>query len=104
MELKLENYSGSIFEAVESFRTFIKNTESKNLSVDITNFNLIDGAKLAILCSTYHFAQYPDGKLIWETDCRETEKNILKLQLKNVEVKVRNKKADNVIPLRAAIA
>lgn len=104
MQLTLENYSGSVFEAIERFKTFINNTESKNLSVDISNFNLIDGAKLAILCSTYHFAQYPDGKLIWETDCRETERNILKLQLKNVDVKVINKKSGNVIPFRASIA
>lgn len=92
--LEVDKYDRDIFEVIEHIKNFIFTHECSFLIVDISRMNLIDASKVCILCSTFHFAKYPDGSITWRVNDIETQHAIRYFKLKNVttEIKIRNDK------------
>ena len=49
---------------------------------------MIDTTKICVLCSTFHFAKYPNGKISWYVKDEITRSLIKRLKLMNTEVMV----------------
>ena len=60
-------------------------TQDGKYIIDISNMNLINATKLAILCSTYCFIKNFKKKICWLVADEEIKKAINILRLKNIE-------------------
>ncbi len=94
--LKVECYERDIFEIINYVKKFIFENDCNCLEVDVTTLNLIDSTKVAIMCSTYHFAKYPSGRILWIVNDNETMYCIRHLKLKNVELELRPRKNETI--------
>lgn len=63
-------------------------TQDGKYIIDITNMNLINATKIAILCSTYCFINNFKKKICWLVADEEIKKAINILRLNNIESKV----------------
>lgn len=81
--IKLDKRENAI-DLVKSITDYIFKNDCPNLSMDITNLNIIDASKVTVLCSTYHWAKYPNGKINWKTNSPELKDLIHPLNLGNI--------------------
>lgn len=84
-EFKILNHENPI-RLVESIRNYIEKNDCPHLSMDISNLNLIDASKVTVLCSTYHWAKYPEGKISWKTTSDELQDIVNPLNLGNISL------------------
>lgn len=56
------------------------------MSIDISSLNFIDATKVCILCSTFHFAKYIDGRIHWFVKDEIVKKQIKPMRLGNAEI------------------
>lgn len=70
---------------VESIKNYIKDHDCPYLSMDVSNLNIIDASKVTILCSTYHWAKYPEGKISWKIASNEIKDLVSPLNLGNIK-------------------
>ena len=73
-------------ELVENIKKYIKKNNCPDLSVDISHLNVIDASKVTVLCSTYHWAKYPNGKINWKISSKDLGKLITPLNLGNINL------------------
>ena len=78
-----------ISEIVERIKIFINRNKCAEFEADISLLNLVDASKTAILCSTYHFAKYPDGRILWDLRDEQTVRLIMPVKLRNMELRVK---------------
>ena len=52
-------------KAVDALKEFIQNSSSVEITVDISQINLIDASRISVLCSTEYYLQNPNGKINW---------------------------------------
>lgn len=71
-------------DIVESIKQYINDNDCPNLSMDISHLNIIDASKVTILCSTYHWAKYPQGQVNWLINSPEVKNLIKPLSLGNI--------------------
>ncbi len=71
---------------VASIKNYIEKHDCPYLSMDISNLNIIDASKVTILCSTYHWAKYPEGKISWKIASKEVKELINPLNLGNISL------------------
>lgn len=71
---------------VESIKNYIYEHDCPNLSMDISHLNIIDASKVTIICSTYHWAKYPEGKINWTISSNEVEELVKPLNLGNIKL------------------
>jgi anti-anti-sigma regulatory factor len=71
---------------VESIKNYIKENDCPDLSMDISSLNIIDASKITILCSTYHWAKYPDGSVSWLINSDEIRELVKPLNLGNINL------------------
>lgn len=71
---------------VESIKNYIKNHDCPYLSMDISNLNIIDASKVTVLCSTYHWAKYPEGEISWKIASKEIKELVSPLSLGNIKL------------------
>lgn len=83
-----------IGELVERIKNFINRNRCSELEADISLLNLIDASKTALLCSTYHFSKYPNGRIFWDLKDEQAVKLIMPLKLKNMELRVKAQEPD----------
>lgn len=76
-----ENYSDKI---VNDIKKYISKNDCPNLSMDISHLNIIDASKVTVLCSTYHWEKYPDGKISCRTNSSELKDLVYPLNLGNI--------------------
>lgn len=95
--LEIEKYQKNIFEIIDDIKHFILTEECPFLIIDIAKLNMIDAAKTGILCSTFHFAKYPDGNITWEVSDLETQRTIKFLKLRNTYIKIKSETEENQI-------
>ncbi len=91
-------------EVIERIKGFINKHKCDEFEADISLLNLIDAARTAILCSTYHFSKYPQGRIYWDLRDEQTKELIKPMQLTNMELRVKKAQQDildNVKKLRA---
>lgn len=72
-----------------SLKLAYKNEADKYV-IDISEMNLINATKLAILCSTYCFINDFKKKLLWIVKDEEIKRAISILRLKNVEQELKS--------------
>ena len=70
----------------ESVKKYISKNECPTLSMDVSTLNIIDASKVAIICSTYHWAKYPHGEISWKIGSREVQDIIKPLNLGNIKL------------------
>ena len=74
-------------ELVNLIKDFICKNNCPNLSMDISNLNIMDASKVTMICSTYHWAKYPDGEISWYTKSPEELKELINpLNLENIRL------------------
>ncbi len=74
---------------IEKIENFLRKSQEQKTIIDISNLNLIDATKTAIICSTHLFTKYPDKKICWSVKDEETKKTISNLMLKNMELEIK---------------
>jgi anti-anti-sigma regulatory factor len=79
MDLKVDSL-------IESVKDYIIKNDCNFMSVDISNLHLMDAMKATVICSTYHFAKYPTGKISWISTNKELKNIIKPLNLGNTEI------------------
>lgn len=75
-----------VLELSESIKNYIKDNDCPALSMDISHLNLMDASKVTIVCSTYHWAKYPDGKISWKINSPAIKDLIKPLNLGNIRL------------------
>lgn len=85
------------FNVFESIEIFLKKTRQDKLEVDISELNLIEASRMALLCSTRFFAKYPDKKIRWSVADEETKKIISNLKLNNMELGIKEAAVSNKV-------
>ena len=81
-----ENRSGDIFCGIEELKAYIAENNCKTLNIDISSLNFIDAMKVCVLCSTFHFAKYLDGRLRWFVKDEIIKRQIKPMRLINVDI------------------
>ncbi len=76
-------------EVVEYIKSYINKNECSEFEADISLLNLIDASRTSILCSTHHFAKYPEGRIYWILKDEQTRSLIMPMRLKNMELRVK---------------
>jgi len=71
---------------VNSINEYITNNNCSKLSLDISHLNIIDASKVTILCSTFHWAKYPNGKISWTINSNEVKEIVKPLNLGNIQL------------------
>lgn len=71
---------------VESIKNYIHEHDCPTLSMDISRLNIIDASKVTILCSTYHWAKYPNGQISWKIGSEEVKELVNPLNLGNIQL------------------
>ena len=73
------------FEIIEFINNHIQQYSCADLSVDISNINILDSCEITTLCSTTHFIKYPDGKISWKVSSELISSLNKDLSLGNIE-------------------
>lgn len=73
----------NIFNMIESIKKYIFEHPCQTITMNISHLNIIDASKIATLCSTYHYAKYPHGKISWITNSHEVKELVKPLNLGN---------------------
>ena len=71
---------------VNSINDYIINNNCSKLSLDISHLNIIYASKVTILCSTFHWAKYPNGKISWTINSNEIKEIVKPLNLGNIRL------------------
>lgn len=83
----IEDYNrNNTLDIVESIKNYINENDCPDLSMDISHLNIIDASKVTILCSTYHWAKYPQGEIKWLINSPEVQNLVKPLNLGNVKL------------------
>ncbi|MBR2386723.1 hypothetical protein IKA92_05445 [bacterium] len=78
-----------VAEIVEKIISFINKNKCQEFEADVSPLNLIDATRTVLMCSTYHFKKYPQGKIYWQLRDKQTIGLIAPLRLSNMELKVK---------------
>ena len=73
---------------VSKIKSFIEKENCSDITFNISNYNIIDAARIAILCSTYHFVKYKNGTINWIVNSFEVENLVKPLNLNNARFMV----------------
>lgn len=71
---------------VESIKNYIRENDCPTLMMDISHLNIIDASKVTVLCSTYHWAKYPNGEIQWKISSDEVKDLVKPLNLGNIKL------------------
>ncbi len=69
--------------AMDYINSHIEKNSCEYLSVDISFMNVIDACYVSTLCSTKHFAKYPNGKINWKVSSEAVKEFSKDLELGN---------------------
>ena len=71
---------------VETIKNYIYEHDCPDLSMDISYLNIIDASRVTVLCSTYHWSKYPDGKISWLINSEDIKDIVKPLNLGNINL------------------
>ncbi len=71
---------------VETIKNYIHEHDCPDLSMDISYLNIIDASRVTVLCSTYHWSKYPDGKISWLINSEDINDIVKPLNLGNINL------------------
>ena len=78
-----------VAEIVEKIISFINKNKCQEFEADVSPLNLIDATRTVLMCSTYHFKKYPQGKIYWQLRDAQTIGLLSPLRLSNMELRVK---------------
>lgn len=84
--LDINTFGTDTISIVSAINKYILEHDCPKLSMDISHLNLFDASKITILCSTYHWAKYPEGQISWKTSSLEIKDLIKPLNLGNINL------------------
>ncbi len=79
--LKLNNSEPN--KIVEIVKEYIKTSDERDLTIDISQMNIMDACKISVLCSTEHYLKNPNGKIHWVVSSSSVEKMVSSMGLGN---------------------
>lgn len=85
-DFTVPDYENNTINLVESIKSYIHENDCPTLSMDISHLNIMDASKVTILCSTYHWAKYPNGKISWKIAYKEIKELVNPLNLGNIKL------------------
>lgn len=85
-KLNKPDRSKDALKLAESIKDYIKDNDCPALSMDVSHLNLMDASKVTIVCSTYHWAKYPNGKISWKISTPALKELIKPLCLGNIKL------------------
>lgn len=85
-DFRISDTTSNPISLVESIRKYIHDNDCPDLSMDISHLNIIDASKVTVLCSTYHWAKYPNGKISWRISSSSVKELISPLSLGNIRL------------------
>ena len=75
---------------IRKIENFLTKTNEQKAVIDISNLNLIDALKTAILFSTKSFIKFPEKKICWSVKDEETKKNNFKFNAQKYGIRGKN--------------
>lgn len=63
LQTQLQTVYLEVRELISVTKDYIIKNDCPSISVDASHLNLLDAVRATILCSTYHYAKYPQGKM-----------------------------------------
>lgn len=85
-DLSISGEGNSTLDLVEEIKKYITEHDCPQLSMDISHLNIMDASKITILCSTYHWTKYPNGKINWKIGSSEVRDLVKPLNLGNINL------------------
>ena len=82
----INNYSDNTIKIIEDIEKYIDNNDCPDLHMDISHLNVLDASKVTVLCSTYHWAKYPEGKINWVINSSEIKEIVKPMNLGNINL------------------
>ncbi len=70
-------------ENLEKLNTYIQNSNSQYMTVDISSMNIIDASAVASLGSTMHYIKYPEGAISWIVNSTKVKEYTTSMNLGN---------------------
>ena len=70
-------------ENLEKLNTYIQNSNSQYMTVDISSMNIIDASAVASLGSTMHYIKYPEGAISWIINSTKVKEYTTSMNLGN---------------------
>ena len=70
-------------ENLEKLNTYIQNSNSQYMTVDISSMNIIDASAVASLGSTIHYIKYPEGAISWIVNSTKVKEYTTSMNLGN---------------------
>ncbi|MBO6272404.1 hypothetical protein J6O48_06460 [bacterium] len=68
---------------IDIINEHIKLSNCENMTIDITNLNIMDACMISTICSTEHYMKYPNGNINWLTNAKEVEEYTSSFKLGN---------------------
>ena len=68
---------------LEKLNTYIQNSNSQYMTVDISSMNIIDASAVASLGSTMHYIKYPEGAISWIVNSTKVKEYTTSMNLGN---------------------
>lgn len=79
------NYKFEKNNGIEDFKSFIKSQNCEFVTVDLSDLNVFEAMKFAVLASAYHFQEYPSGMLSFKNKSADINSLISDFSLNNME-------------------
>ena len=73
---------------IDMITKHIKSGKCQNMTIDITNLNVLDACMVSTLCSAQYYLEYPQGKISWITNSPMVEDYTKSMSLGNTEFSV----------------
>ena len=70
---------------IEDFKSFVKTHDCEFVTVDLSDSNVFEAMKFAVLASAYHFRKYPGGMLSFKNQSADINSLISDFSLNNME-------------------
>lgn len=85
-DTKSLDYEKNALNIVESINNYIRDNDCPHLAMDISHLNVIDASKVTLLCSTFHWSKYPEGKISWKISSNDIKDLVNPLSLGNIRL------------------
>lgn len=66
---------GNSEKILDNVKNYINKFDCPEMTLDLTELNILDATKVMVLSSAYHYQKYPEGKV----KCRVQSDNVKKL-------------------------
>lgn len=82
----IDETGSNMIDLVQEIKDYIYKNDCPKLSMDVSHLNIIDASKVTIICSTYHWAKYPNGEISWKINSPEIKEFVKPLNLGNIRL------------------